>query len=74
MPGDPFDDPNYRRWWYEHNFKMTLAIASLNRSAREGQKKLEERERRYRRRLFLVMGFLLFGILSAIFVLFYVLM
>ena len=74
MPGDPFDDPNYRRWWYDHNLKVALAIASLHIAAREGQRELEERERRFRKRTFLVMGLLLFGILSSIFVLFYILM
>ena len=73
MPGNPFDDPNYRRLWYEHNLKAALAIASLNMAAREGQKKLEEREHRFRKRLFLVMGLLLLGILSLIFVFFYAL-
>ena len=73
MAGNPFDDPNYRRWWYDHGLKMALAIASLQMAARDGQKELEEREHRFRKRLFLVMGLLLLGSLSLVFVLFYIL-
>lgn len=39
------NDPTLRRWWYDHNLKVALAIASLRMAYLEGQKKRSARRR-----------------------------